>query len=49
MDGIVDFKVEEVGGERRTFMGVRSMTNVAFDSRWHLLGLNENLEVAFEK
>jgi KaiC/GvpD/RAD55 family RecA-like ATPase len=48
-DGIIDFKVEEVAGERRTFIGVRSMVNVAFDSRWHPLSLKKNLEVTLEQ
>jgi KaiC/GvpD/RAD55 family RecA-like ATPase len=49
VDGIVDFKVDEVNGERRTFIGIRNMRNVSFDSRWHSLKIGENFEVTLEK
>jgi len=49
VDGIIDFKLEEVAGERRSFIGVRSMVNVGFDSRWYPLKITENLEVSLEK
>ena len=49
VDGIVDFKVDEVNGERRTFIGIRNMRNVSFDSRWHPLKIGENFEVTLEK
>jgi KaiC/GvpD/RAD55 family RecA-like ATPase len=48
-DGVIDFKVEEVAGESRSFIGIRSMVNVGFDSRWYPLKLGENFEVALEK
>lgn len=49
VDGIVDFKIEDVGGERRNLIGIRSMRNVAFDGRWHQLKVGENFEVTLEK
>jgi len=48
VDGIVDFKVDEVNEERRTMMGIRHMRNVAFDSRWHSLKIGENFEITLE-
>ncbi|MFI5450394.1 MAG: RAD55 family ATPase [Candidatus Bathyarchaeia archaeon] len=48
VDGIVDFKVEDVNGERRTFIGIRNMRNVSFDSRWHPLRIGENFEVTLD-
>ena len=48
VDGIVDFKVEDVNGERRTFIGIRNMRNVSFDSRWHPLKIGENFEVTLD-
>jgi KaiC/GvpD/RAD55 family RecA-like ATPase len=49
VEGIVDFKVEDMNGERRTLIGIRNMRNVRFDSRWHLLKIGENFEVTLEK
>ena len=49
VEGIVDFKVDEVNGERKTFIGIRNMRNVAFDSRWRPLKIGEDFEVTFEK
>lgn len=49
VDGIVDFKIDEVNGDRRTFIGIRNMRNVSFDSRWHPLKIEENFEVTLEK
>ncbi len=48
VDGIVDFKVDEINGERRTFIGIRNMRNVSFDSRWHPLKIGENFEVTLD-
>jgi KaiC/GvpD/RAD55 family RecA-like ATPase len=49
VEGIVDFKVEDMKGERRTLIGIRNMRNVRFDSRWHPLKNEENLEVTLEQ
>ncbi len=49
VDGIIDFKLEEVNGEMRNLMRIRSLKNVGFDSRWHLLNIGENFEVTLEK
>jgi KaiC/GvpD/RAD55 family RecA-like ATPase len=49
VDGIVDFKLEEVNGEMVNFMRVRSMRETGFESRWHPLRVGENFEVALDK
>ncbi len=48
-DGVVDLKVEEVGEERINLIGIRSMQNAGFDSRWHRLKIGENFEVSLER
>ena len=48
-DGVVDFKIDEVGEETRDVLRIRGMRNVAFDRRWHSLKIGENLEVSLEK
>jgi KaiC/GvpD/RAD55 family RecA-like ATPase len=48
VDGIIDFKLEEVGEETINLMRLRSMRNVGFDSRWHRLRVKENFEVTLE-
>jgi KaiC/GvpD/RAD55 family RecA-like ATPase len=47
-DGVIDVKLDETSEEARTMMRIRSMRNVGFDSRWHPLKVNENLEVRLE-
>jgi len=49
VDGIVDFKVEEVGEETRDLMRIRTMRKMRFDRRWHELTMSENCEVTFHK
>lgn len=48
-DGIVDFRVEEVGGEWKNLIAIRSMRDVGHDSRSHLLKIDETLQVTLEK
>jgi len=48
-DGIIDFKIDEEGGEVRSLMRIRSMQSVSFDSRWHRLKIGDNFEVTLEK
>lgn len=48
-DGIIDLKVEEVGGEVRNLIRIRKMRDVGFDSRWHRLNVEENLSITLEK
>ena len=48
-DGIIDFKVDQSGDELKNLMRIRNMRKVVFDARWHLLRLNENLEIDIEK
>lgn len=49
VDGIVDFKVEEVGTETRDFMRIRTMRNMQFDRRWHELTMSENAGILLKK
>ena len=35
-DGVIDFKLEEVGKEVRNLTMIRSMRNVGYDGKWHL-------------
>ncbi len=44
-DGIIDFKVEEVGKATRDLVRIRSMRGVSFDREWHELKIGENFEV----
>lgn len=48
-EGIIDFKVEEVSGERKNYIGIRTMRDVTFDARWHQLKIGENFEVTLDK
>jgi len=48
-DGIVDFKLEDRNDEAVNLIRVRSMRNVGFDSKWHVLRTGENCEVTLEK
>ena len=47
--GIIDFTVEQVGGEWKNFITLRSMRDVGHDSRPHPLKVDENLQVTLEK
>ncbi len=49
VDGIIDFKVEEAGGEARDLMRIRSLRKGEFDRRWHELTMSESSEVIFRK
>ena len=49
VDGVIDVKIDDVNGERKTFIGIRNMRNVAFDSRWYPLKIGENFEITLEK
>lgn len=49
VDGIVDFRVEEVGGEARDVMRIRMVRRGGFDRRWHGLTIGENSEVVLQK
>ena len=48
-DGVIDFKLEEMGDAATNLMRIRSMRVVGFDSTWHTLMTGENREVAFQK
>jgi KaiC/GvpD/RAD55 family RecA-like ATPase len=48
-DGIVDVKVEEYEGEIRNLLRIRTMRNLGFDSRWHVLKINESSGVTLGK
>jgi KaiC/GvpD/RAD55 family RecA-like ATPase len=45
VDGIVDLKIEEEGGEVRNLIRLRSMRRVGYDSRWRRLKVADNFEV----
>jgi KaiC/GvpD/RAD55 family RecA-like ATPase len=47
-DGIVDFKLEDMGKGTRTVMRIRNMRDVAFDSQWHPLKIAEYFKVTFD-
>jgi KaiC/GvpD/RAD55 family RecA-like ATPase len=49
VDGIIDFKVEEIGEEMRDLMRIRSLRIGTFDRRWHELKVAENSEVTLQK
>lgn len=48
-DGVIDLKVDEGGEEANNLIRVRNMRDVGFDSRWHRLSINENLNVSLQK
>ena len=48
-DGVIDFKIDEIGEESRDVFRIRSMRSVPFDRGWHRLKIGENLEVTIEK
>lgn len=48
-DGVIDIKLDETSEEARSMIRIRSMRNASFDSKWHPLSVNENLEVTLEK
>ena len=48
-DGVIDFKIDEIGEETRDVLRIRSMRSVPFDRKWHRLKIGENLEVSLEK
>jgi KaiC/GvpD/RAD55 family RecA-like ATPase len=47
-DGIIDFTVEKVDGYWKNLITVRGMRDVSYDSRSHLLMIDENREVTIE-
>jgi len=48
-DGIIDFRIEEVGNVTRDLIRIRSMRGVGFDREWHELKISENLEVSLQR
>jgi KaiC/GvpD/RAD55 family RecA-like ATPase len=48
-DGIIDFKLDETSDPPQNLMRIRSLRNVHFDGRWHVLKVAENFEVTLEK
>jgi KaiC/GvpD/RAD55 family RecA-like ATPase len=49
VDGIIDVKIEEQGGEVKNFMRIRTMRNVGYDSRWFHLKITDNFKVTLDK
>jgi KaiC/GvpD/RAD55 family RecA-like ATPase len=47
-EGVIDFKIDDIGKETMDVFRIRSMRNVSFDRRWHRLKIGENLEVSLE-
>jgi len=43
------FNLDDAGEEASSLMGIRSIENVGFDSRWHALKVGVNFEVRFGK
>lgn len=48
-DGIIDFKLDETSDPPQNLMRIRSLRNLHFDSRWHVLKVAENFEITLEK
>ena len=48
-DGVVDLTLDDTGEVVRNMLRIRKMSNVSFDSHWHLLKVNANFEVTLEK
>jgi len=48
-DGVIDFKIEDIGEKTRDVLRIRSMRNVSFDREWHRLKIGENFEVSLDK
>jgi len=48
-DGIIDFKVEEIGSKTVDLMRIRSMRNARFERNWHHLNIGASLEITLEK
>jgi KaiC/GvpD/RAD55 family RecA-like ATPase len=49
VDGVIDFKLDETGEETRSFMRIRSMRDLGFDSRWHQLNIVNDFGVTLKK
>ena len=47
-DGVIDFRLDDLGDEPKNLLRVRSIRNVGFDGRWHPLKTTDNFEVALE-
>ncbi len=41
-------KVEEAGEEVSNLVRIRNMRDVGFDSRWHRLSIDENLNITLQ-
>lgn len=48
-DGVIEFKLDEIGGQVTNLMRIKNMREIDFDSRWHQLKIGENFEVTLEK
>ena len=49
VDGLIDFRLQDIGTKTKNIMRIRNMRNVGFDSEWHPLKVSENFEVTLEK
>jgi KaiC/GvpD/RAD55 family RecA-like ATPase len=48
-DGVIDVRVEEMSGQWRNLISIKTLRDVGFDGQWHQLKVGENLEVSLEK
>jgi KaiC/GvpD/RAD55 family RecA-like ATPase len=48
-DGIIDFRLDETSDPPQNLMRIRSLRNLHFDGRWHVLKVTENFEITLEK
>jgi len=48
-DGVIDYKLEEIGEETSDVLRIRSMRSVGYDRKWHRVNIGENLEVTIER
>ena len=49
VEGIIDFKLEEVEKTTRDMMRIRSMRNLSYDREWHELRVGRNFDVTIER
>jgi KaiC/GvpD/RAD55 family RecA-like ATPase len=48
MDGIIEFKREEIGGTTQHLVRVKALRGRKYDPQWHRLMVRDNLEVTLE-
>jgi KaiC/GvpD/RAD55 family RecA-like ATPase len=48
-DGVIDFRLDEAVDPPQNLIRLRSMRNIGFDGRWHILSISQNFEVTLDK